>query len=96
MLLRVADAPAVALEIISGLKRTQIVLLSCASKVAGQCFLDVASGVYSREWTNEERAAFSCKFTRCVAGSWERGCILNDWDELAKVSYPVVGGGTQS
>jgi hypothetical protein len=49
ILLRVVDAPAVTLEILSSLKRTQIVLLSYASIVAGQCFLDLASGVYSRE-----------------------------------------------
>jgi hypothetical protein len=86
MLLGVADAPAVALEILSGLTRTQIVLLSCATIVAGQCFLGVANGVESRSWTDEERDTFVRKFTSYVAGPWDRERILNDWEELAKVS----------
>ena len=86
MLIMVADAPAVALEILSGLTRTQMALLSCATLVTGQCFHDVVSGVDSREWTDEERAAFARKFTSFVAGRWDEERILNDWDELAKVS----------
>jgi hypothetical protein len=86
MLIRVADAQAVALEIISGLTRTQMALLSCATIVAGQCFHDVVNGVDSREWTDEERAAFTRKFTSFVAGRWDEESILNDWDKLAKVS----------
>ena len=86
MLLGVADAPAVALEILSGLTRTQIVLLSCATIVEGQCFLNVTSSVDSRDWTEEERTAFVCKFTTYVAGPGDRERILNDWEELAKVS----------
>jgi hypothetical protein len=85
MLLWVADAPAVALEILSGLTRTQIVLLSCATIVERQCFLSL-SRVDSRDWTDEERDAFVCKFTTHVAGSWNPEKILNDWEELAKVS----------
>jgi hypothetical protein len=54
MLLWVADAPAVALEILSGLTRTQIVLLSCATIVEGQCFLSLTRTVDSRDWTDEE------------------------------------------
>jgi hypothetical protein len=82
MLLQVADAPTVALEILSGLTRTQIVLLSCATIVAGQCFI----GVNSRDWTKEERDGFTRKFTTYVDGPWDEERILNDWEELAKVS----------
>jgi hypothetical protein len=60
MLLWVADAPVVALEILSGLTRTQIVLLSCATIVAGQCFLNMNSSVNSRDWTDEEIRAAPC------------------------------------
>jgi hypothetical protein len=86
ILVEVADAPAVALEILSGLTRTQMALLSCATIVAGQCFHDVANGVDSREWTDEERAAFTRKFTSFVAGRWDGERVLNDWNKLAKVS----------
>jgi hypothetical protein len=86
ILLGVADAPAVALEILSGLTRTQIVLFSCATIVTGQCFLTMTSGVDSKDWTDEERDAFARKFTSYVAGPWDREKILNDWEELAKVS----------
>lgn len=68
MLVEVVDALAVALEILSGLTRTQMALLSCATIVAGQCFHDVISGVDSREWTDKERATFTRKFTSFVAG----------------------------
>ena len=78
MLLWVADAPAVALEILSGLTRTQIVLLSCATIVAGQCFLNVTSRVDSRDWTDKKRADFTSKFTSCVYGPWDRERILHD------------------
>jgi hypothetical protein len=61
-------------------------LLSCATLIAGQCFHDVVSGLDSREWTDEERAAFARKFTSFVAGQWNEERILNDWDKLAKVS----------
>jgi hypothetical protein len=86
MLLQVPDAPAVAVEILSGLKRTEIVLISCATVVAGQCFLDMVSGVDPESWTAEERAAFTRKFTSSAVGNWAREDILNDWKELAKVS----------
>ena len=86
MLLGVEDAPAVALEMMSGLTRTQMTLLSCATLVARQCLHDVVSGVDSREWTDEERAVFARKFTSFVAGQWDEERILNDWDKLAKVS----------
>jgi hypothetical protein len=85
MLLLVADAPAIALEILSGLTRTQIVLLSCATVVAGQCFLNVI-GMDSKDWTDEERARFTSKFTTYVEGPWNQEMILNEWEELAKVS----------
>jgi len=86
MLVEVADALAVALEILSGLTRTHIALLSCATIVAGQCFYDVINGVDLREWTDEERVAFTRKFTSFVAGRWDEERVLNDWDKLAKVS----------
>jgi hypothetical protein len=86
ILVEVADAPAVALEILSGLTRTQMALLSCATIAAGQCFHDVVNGVDSREWTDEERAAFTRKFTSFVAGRWDEERVLNDWNKLAKVS----------
>ena len=86
MLLWAADAPAVALEILSGLTRTQIVLLSCATIVAGQCFLNVTGPVDSRDWTDKERADFTSKFNSCVDGPWDRERILHDWEELVKVS----------
>ena len=86
MLLQVVNAPAVALEILSGLTRTQIVLLSCATIVAGQCFLNVTGRVDSRDWTDKERAVFANKFTSYVDGPQDQERILHDWEELVKVS----------
>jgi hypothetical protein len=91
MLLPVADTPTIALDILSGLTRTQIVLLSCTTVVAGQCF-------HSRDWTKEERDGFATKFSTYVDGRWDPERILNDWEELYRVLFDEVwvkrAGGT--
>ncbi len=88
MLLWVVDALAVALEILSGLTRTQIVLLSCAT-VVEHCFLNVIAGTDGMDWSDweeDEQTAFVCKFSNHVSGIWDQERILKDWEELAKVS----------
>jgi hypothetical protein len=81
MLLSGEDTPAVALEILSCLTREQIVLLSCATIVARQCFV----GVNLIDWTEEEKVGFVRKFTTYVDGLWEQERIWNEWEELEKV-----------
>ncbi len=81
MLLSGEDTPAVALEILSCLTREQIVLLSCATIVARQCFV----GANSIDWTEEEKVGFVRKFTTYVDGLWEQERIWNEWEKLEKV-----------
>ncbi|KUJ09873.1 uncharacterized protein LY89DRAFT_787587 [Mollisia scopiformis] len=90
MLLGAADTSAVALEILSGLTRTQIVLVSCATVVEVQCFHSVTRSADLRDWTEEEREAFVRKFTSFVDGYWDQERILNDWEELVKVLFDKV------
>jgi hypothetical protein len=85
MLLGMADAPVIALEILSGLERTQMVLLSCATIITGQDSYALANSLKSRDWTEDEKADFSRKFTSCVPGAWDRRDILDRWEELVKV-----------
>ncbi len=83
MLPLVADAPVVALEILSDLTRMQIVLLSCAATAAGQCF----TGMNSRDWTEEEKVGFTRKFTTYVDGPWDQERIWNEiWSKLDRFS----------
>jgi hypothetical protein len=86
MLLSGADAPAVALEILSGLTRDQIVLLSCSTIVARQCFV----GVNSRDWTKEEKAGFVRKFTTYVDGEWDQKSMWNEWEHLSQVLFDEI------
>ena len=86
MLLGLADAQVIALELLVGLERTQIVLLSCTTVVSGQDFSALDSCSKSEEWTDKEKADFTLKFTRYVRGAWFREDVLDKWDELVKVS----------
>ncbi len=86
MLQRIADAPAIALKILSGLERIQVVLLSCTTVLTGQDLSAKANWWESRKWTAEEKDDFCCEFTRFVPGVWYEGGILDSWEELVKVS----------
>jgi hypothetical protein len=61
-----ANAPVIALEILSSLGRTQMVLLSCTTVLTGQDLCARANYLKSREWTEKEKAYFSYKFTSFV------------------------------
>lgn len=73
-------------EILPGLGRTQMILLSCTTVLTGQDLFTMANGFKSREWTEKDKAYFSRKFTSFVPGAWDRRDILDNWEELAKVS----------
>jgi hypothetical protein len=66
LLLGVADALAVALEILSSLTCTQIALLSCTTIVKGPSSLCVNCNLILRDWRDEEREAFVCKFSTYI------------------------------
>jgi hypothetical protein len=87
MLLGTADASIIAIEIPSGLERTQMALLSCGTEVTKRSFPALANCSKSREWTEEEQADFSRKFTCSVPGLWGRKDILDSWDKLVKVRH---------
>jgi hypothetical protein len=55
MLLGIADAPITALEILLGLERTQMALLSCATKVTKRSFPALANCSKSRDWQRSSR-----------------------------------------
>ena len=84
MLLGIVDAPIIALEILSGLERTQMVLLSCVTEVTKHDFSALSNCSESKDW-KDKQADFSRKFTRSGAGSWARKDILDSWDQLLKV-----------
>lgn len=86
ILVKVADTPAIALEILSSLTYTQMALLLCTTIIAGQYFHNIVNSVDSREWTDKKRATFTRKFTSFVAGQQDKERVLNDWNKLAKVS----------
>ena len=88
MLPGIVDAQIIALEILSGLDYTQMVLLSCATEVTIHDSSALKNYSISNIWTEEKQADFSRKFTCSVPGSWDRRDILNSWDKLLKVSQP--------
>lgn len=79
-------ASVIALEILSGLERTQMILLSCAIENTGRYILTLDNCLNSRAWTEGQKAHFGCKFTNSVPGPWNRGDVLDKWEELVKVS----------
>lgn len=87
MLLGMAEARIIALEILSRLERTEMVLLSCATTLIGQDFSALADRLKSRDWTKEEKDDFSCKFTISIPGVWYSRDILDRWEVLAEVGY---------
>ena len=78
-----AHASVIALEILSGLERTQMALLSSAIEITGRT---PHSCLNSRAWTKGQKADFVGKYTRYVPGSWDTGDVLDQWEELVKVS----------
>ena len=86
MLLGKADALIIALEILSGLERTQIVLLSCAANLSSDDFCALAC----RGRKYKVHDDFSCKFTSFVPGSWSWREIQDSWEKLAKVGQPQI------
>ena len=86
MLQGLVDSPFTASEILCGLERSQMVLLSCAIKDRGRGTL--APGCWnSRAWTQKQKDHFASTFTRLVRGTWYRRDVLDKWEELVKVSY---------
>jgi hypothetical protein len=83
MLLGIPHASLNALEILSDLEHTQMVLLSSTTTVTGQDFSTLKK---TRDWTNDEEARFCCKFTSFMPGPWDESDILNSWEKLVKVS----------
>lgn len=86
MLQGMVDGPVIALEILSGLERTQMILLSCAIKNVRGCIFTLADYLNPRAWTEQQEAHFCSKFTKSVTGPWYRRDVLDKWEELVKVS----------
>ncbi|CAM6002548.1 unnamed protein product [Sphagnum balticum] len=70
------DADIIALELLSDLDRTSMVLLSCTTEVQGF--------PKSRDWEEKEKTAFCCKYTALVRGAKYMGDILDSWEKLVK------------
>jgi hypothetical protein len=88
MLLELADAPVIAPKILSGLEETQMVLLLSATTVTRQDFSPPwASCLNPEDWSEEEKAKFTSKFTNFMPGEWRGGDIINSWKKLLKVSW---------
>jgi hypothetical protein len=86
MLLELADAPVIAPEILSGLEETQMVLLLSATTVTRQDFSPPwANCLNPEDWSEEEKAKFTSKFTNFMPGAWRD--IINSWRKLLKVSW---------
>jgi hypothetical protein len=81
MLLRKTDAPNIALDILSGLKRTQMFLLSCATIVTGQDSFALEKCSKSKNWS-QEKEGFALHFSCFVLRSWTKGEILGNGRSL--------------
>jgi hypothetical protein len=84
IVLGMADASGIALEILSGLERTQIDQLS-STIAAEQGFSTLANGFKSKDWPKGVKVGFCVKSTSFVSGSWDMRDMLEKWEELAKV-----------
>ncbi len=73
--------PVNALEILSDLEYTQMVLLSSATTVNPS-----TNSLKTRDWTKDEKARFCSKFTSFISGPWSKSDILNSWEKLVQVS----------
>ena len=79
------DSPFAASEILCGLERSEMVLLSCAINEKGRSIF--APGCWnSRAWTEVQKDYFASKFTKYVRGAWHSKDVLNNWEEFVKVS----------
>jgi len=88
ILSRAADASTIVKDILSKLKPIHRVLISCT----------IIFNVYSApldhamfgEWTEEEKEAFSFKFSNYQNGRWTIEGILREWYKLVQVSLKSV------
>jgi hypothetical protein len=82
----IPDADIVAYYILSYLPEEYHALLSCTTIFAEEHTPIWRDLVLFREWSEEEKVAFACEFSRLVPGSWATIFVLQKWHGLLEVS----------